>query len=139
MLEEQPETTESEFHELLRPLLRYHFQPALLARFQTIIYHPLCESALRTIVQMKLDQVSQRLLRHYGITTTISESLFDALTAACLLPDTGARNIDSLLNQQILPVLSQQLLTYLSRQQKPQQLTLSWSDEEGIELIIDSE
>ncbi|KAA1142160.1 type VI secretion system ATPase TssH [Citrobacter portucalensis] len=139
MLEEQPETTESELHELLRPLLREHFQPALLARFQTIIYHPLSESALRTIVQMKLDQVSQRLLRHYGITTTISESLFDALTAACLLPDTGARNIDSLLNQQILPVLSQQLLTYLSRQQKPQQLTLSWSDEEGIELIIDSE
>jgi type VI secretion system protein VasG len=35
-------------------------------------------------------------------------------------------------------VLSQQLLTYLSRQQKPQQLTLSWSDEEGIELIIDN-
>ena len=87
---------------------------------------------------MKLDQVSQRLQRHYGITTTISENLFDALTAACLLPDTGARNIDSLLNQQILPVLSQQLLTYLSRQQKPLQLTLSWRDEEGIELIFDS-
>ncbi|MEZ3139490.1 type VI secretion system ATPase TssH [Citrobacter braakii] len=139
MLEEQPETTESDLHELLRPLLRDHFQPALLARFQTIIYHPLSEPALRTIVQMKLDQVRQRLLRHYGITTTISENLFDALTAACLLPDTGARNIDSLLNQQILPVLSQQLLTYLSRQQKPQQLTLSWSDGEGIELIIDSE
>ncbi len=138
MLEEQPETTESDLHELLRPLLRDHFQPALLARFQTIIYHPLSEPALRTIVQMKLDQVRQRLLRHYGITTTISENLFDALTAACLLPDTGARNIDSLLNQQILPVLSQQLLTYLSRQQKPQQLTLSWSDEEGIELIIDN-
>ncbi|MNN06089.1 Chaperone protein ClpB [compost metagenome] len=139
MLDEQPETTESGLHELLRPLLRDHFQPALLARFQTIIYHPLSEPALRTIVQMKLDQVSQRLLRHYGITTTISENLFDALTAACLLPDTGARNIDSLLNQQILPVLSQQLLTYLAAQQKPQQLTLGWSDEGGIELIFDPE
>ena len=114
-------------------------QMSSMWHFQTIIYHPLGETALRTIVQMKLDQVSQRLQRHYGITTTISENLFDALTAACLLPDTGARNIDSLLNQQILPVLSQQLLTYLSRQQKPQQLTLSWRDEEGIELIFDSE
>ena len=88
---------------------------------------------------MKLEQVSQRLLRHYGITTIISENLFDALTAACLLPDTGARNIDSLLNQQILPVLSQQLLTYLSRQQKPQQLTLSWNDEEGMMLEFNDE
>ncbi|MFV9372729.1 type VI secretion system ATPase TssH, partial [Raoultella ornithinolytica] len=110
----------------------------LLARFQTIIYHPLSASALRTIVQMKLDQVSQRLLRHYGITTTISECLFDALTAACLLPDTGARNIDSLLNQQILPVLSQQLLTYLSRQQKPHSLILSWDEFKGIIMEFES-
>lgn len=139
MLEEQPETTESDLHELLRPLLRDHFQPALLARFQTIIYHPLSEPALRTIVQMKLDQVRQRLLRHYGITTTISENLFDALTAACLLPDTGARNIDSLLNQQILPVLSQQLLTYLSQQQKAYSLHLSWDDSKGIMMEFESD
>lgn len=39
---------------------------------------------------MKLGQVSQRLACHYGITTTLSESLFAALTEACLLPDTGA-------------------------------------------------
>jgi len=42
-----------------------------------------------------------------------------ALTAACLLPDTGARNVNSLLNQQILPVLSQQLLTHMAAKQKP--------------------
>lgn len=47
------------------------------------------------------------------------------LTQACLLPDTGARNVDSLLNQQILPVLSQQLLTYMAAKQKPQSLTLT--------------
>jgi type VI secretion system protein VasG len=52
--------------------------------------------------------------RHYGLTTHIEESLYDALTAACLLPDTGARNVDSLLNQQILPVLSQQLLSHMA-------------------------
>jgi type VI secretion system protein VasG len=47
------------------------------------------------------------------------KSLYDALTAACLLPDTGARNVDSLLNQQILPVLSQQLLSHMAAKQKP--------------------
>lgn len=88
MLEEQPEATESDLHELLRPLLRDHFQPALLARFQTVIYRPLAQAAMRTIVGMKLNQVSQRLARHYGMKTTIADSLSDALTAACLLPDT---------------------------------------------------
>ncbi len=137
MLDEQPDATEPELHELLRPILRDHFQPALLARFQTVIYRPLSQLAMRTIVEMKLGQVNQRLNRHYGLVTHIDEGLYDALTAACLLPDTGARNIDSLLNQQILPVLSQQLLTHMAARQKPQSLRLSWSEEEGIGLEFD--
>ena len=131
-LAENPQTPDGDLHEAVRPLLRDHFQPALLARFQAVLYRPLSEPALRTIVAMKLEKVTQRLTRHYGITTTIEESLYDALSAACLLPDTGARNIDSLLNQQILPVLSQQLLHHLAAGQKPQSLTLGWHDDEGI-------
>lgn len=137
LLDEQPDATEADLHELLRPILRDHFQPALLARFQTVIYRPLAEAAMRTIVEIKLAQVSKRLNRHYGLTTQIDESLYDALTAACLLPDTGARNVDSLLNQQILPVLSQQLLSHMAARQKPQSLCLSWSEEEGIGLEFD--
>lgn len=137
LLDDQPDATDTDLHELLRPILRDHFQPALLARFQTVIYRPLGQQAMRTILGMKLDQVSQRLARHYGMTTQIAESLYDALTAACLLPDTGARNIDSLLNQQILPVLSQQLLSRMAAGQKPQRLTLSWSEEAGVGLDLD--
>ena len=132
LLDDQPDATEADLHELLRPLLRDHFQPALLARFQTVIYRPLGQQAMRTIVGMKIDQVSQRLARHYGMTTDIDESVYDALTSACLLPDTGARNVDSLLNQQILPVLSQQLLSHMAAKQKPHTLTLGWNEEEGI-------
>ncbi len=46
-LEAFPESTDGELQELLRPTLRDHFQPALLARFQTLIYRPLgpCRTA----------------------------------------------------------------------------------------------
>ncbi|MEG1420946.1 MAG: type VI secretion system ATPase TssH [Citrobacter sp.] len=138
LLDEQPDATEADQHELLRPILRDHFQPALLARFQTVIYRPLAETAMRTIVEMKLGQVRKRLHRHYGLTTHIESSLYDALTSACLLPDTGARNVDSLLNQQILPVLSQQLLSHMAAKQKPVLLTMEWSEEEGISLGFDA-
>jgi type VI secretion system protein VasG len=139
LLEEQPEATDSDLQEMLRPVLRDHFQPALLARFQTLIYRPLAADALRTIVEMKLAQVARRLNKHYGLQTTIEESLYDTLVAACLLPDTGARNIDSLLNQQILPVLSQQLLSRMSGQQRTTSLALGWDEEEGITLEFDAE
>ncbi|WP_149330322.1 type VI secretion system ATPase TssH [Citrobacter braakii] len=138
-LTEAPETTDGELHALVRPLLRDHFQPALLARFQTVLYRPLGAAPLRTIVAMKLEKVTQRLNRHYGITTTISASLYDALAAACLLPDTGARNIDSLLNQQILPVLSQQLLHHLAAGVKLNHLTLGWHEDDGITMEFDSQ
>jgi type VI secretion system protein VasG len=139
LLQEQPEATEADLHELVRPILRDHFQPALLARFQTILYRPLSEVALRVIVSMKLEKVSQRLERHYGIRTTIDETLHDTLTSACLLPDTGARNIDSLLNQQLLPVLSRQLLTHLAAKQHPERLHLAWNEEDGIVMELRQE
>ncbi|EIY5051348.1 type VI secretion system ATPase TssH, partial [Klebsiella quasipneumoniae] len=88
-------------------------------------------------VGMKLGQVSQRLACHYGMTTTLSESLFDALTEACLLPDTGARNVDILLNQQILPALSQQLLSHMAAGHKPNHVTLGYHEEEGIVMAFD--
>ena len=139
LLDEQPEATGGDLQELLRPILRDHFQPALLARFQTLIYRPLDATALRTIVEMKLAQVARRLNKHYGLSCIIEESLYDTLVAACLLPDTGARNIDSLLNEQILPVLSQQLLSRMSQKQRTTSLTLGWDEEEGITLAFKGE
>lgn len=135
-LSQQPAAADCELHDLLRPVLRDHFQPALLARFQTVIYRPLNQTAMRTIVQMKLAQVSQRLQHHYGLVMHIGEALYDNLTAACLLPDSGARNVDSLLDQQILPVLSQQLLQRMALQQKSASLTLDWDDNEGVVLLF---
>lgn len=133
-LQEFPDAPDSTLHELLHPILREHFQPALLARFQTLIYRPLQADALKTIVAIKLAQVAKRLQRHYGLECQVDAALNDALVAACLLPDTGARNIDSLLNQQILPVLSQQLLQRQAARQKTSGVTLGYSDEEGIVL-----
>lgn len=137
LLAEQPDASDADLQQQLYPLLRDHFQPALLARFQTVIYRPLGQVALRNIVAMKLGQVSQRLQRHYGIRTQVEDGLYDALTAACLLPDSGARNIDSLLNQQILPVLSQQLLGRMAAHRPASTLTLGWDEEQGIVLAFD--
>lgn len=131
-LQEQPDAPDSTLQQWLRPILREHFQPALLARFQTLIYRPLDACALKRIVALKLAKVAQRLQRHYGLTCQIEDSLNDALVAACLLPDSGARNIDSLLNQQILPVLSQELLQRKAVSMKTLGVTLGFNVEHGV-------
>ncbi len=138
-LEQQPEAPDSVLHELLHPILRNHFQPALLARFQTLIYRPLNADAMNRIVHIKLAQVAQRLLHHYGLRCEITETLTKALATSCLLPDGGARNIDSLLNQRILPVLSRQLLQRQTEPHKSYRLQLDYSVESGITLTFTEE
>ncbi len=136
-LHAQPDATDGDLQALVQPTLREHFQPALLARFQTLIYRPLGPDALACIVTLKLGQVCQRLQRHYGLTCHVQPTLTHALVAASLVPDSGARAIDSLLNQQILPVLSQQLLQRQATGVCMRAVTLGYSDEEGVTLHFD--
>lgn len=62
------------------------------------------------------------------------DALVAELVRACLLPDSGARNIDSLLDQQILPVLSRELLVRMADKQAPESIRLSFSEVDGIGL-----
>jgi len=55
------------------------------------------------------------------------------------LPDSGARNIDSLLDQQILPVLSRELLVRVSQAQTLHAVRLSYSDDGGIAVDFDDD
>ncbi|MCT8354754.1 AAA family ATPase, partial [Photorhabdus kayaii] len=90
LLAQQPDAPNAALHERLYPVLRDHFQPALLARFQTVIYRPLPAEALRRIVDVKLGQVTRRLHTHYGLSCQVESALRDTLVSACLLPDSGA-------------------------------------------------
>ena len=123
--------------EAIRPLLVEHFQPALLARFQTIVYRPLSADALASIVRMKLGKVARRIERRFNVPLVCDDALIGELVRACQLPDSGARNIDSLLDQQILPVLARELLARAARQQASAAVRLSYSDEDGIAVEFD--
>ena len=123
--------------ETIRPLLIDRFQPALLARFQTIVYRPLAAEAMATIVRMKLAKVAERIERRFGVPLCCDDALVAELVRACLLPDSGARNIDNLLDQQILPVLSRELLVRMTSKRAPASIRLSFSEDDGIGLDFD--
>ncbi len=131
------EVTTPVLMEAIRPLLVEHFQPALLARFQTVVYRQLSSSALALIVRMKLDKVAQRIKHRFGVPLVCDDALVADLVSACLLPDSGARNIDSLLDQQILPVLSRELLLRMTEHQIPGAIRLTCSQEHGIVVAFD--
>jgi type VI secretion system protein VasG len=131
------DVTTSMLMEAIRPELIAHFQPALLARFQTVVYRPLSVEAMTTIVRMKLMKVAQRIERKFDLPLICDDALIGELVRACQLPDSGARNIDSLLDQQILPVLSRELLLRAAQDTKAGAIKLSYSDDDGIGVEFD--
>lgn len=138
MREAGGEVTTAMLMEAIRPQLVEHFQPALLARFQTIVYRSLATDVLASIVRMKLDAVAQRIARRFGVPLQCDEALVQELVRACQLPDSGARNIDSLLDQQIVPVLSRELLIRTAALPLPTDIRMGFSDEEGITVDVDT-
>jgi type VI secretion system protein VasG len=132
------DVTTSMLMEAIRPELIAHFQPALLARFQTVVYRPLSVEAMTTIVRMKLMKVAQRIERKFDLPLICDDALIGELVRACQLPDSGARNIDSLLDQQILPVLSRELLLRAAQDTKAGAIKLLYSDEDGIGVEFDT-
>lgn len=98
--------------EAIRPTLNQHFKPALLARISVLPFVPLSDEAMTEIIYHKLNKVSQRLQSHHKLSLSYEESLVEFVLGNCRLAETGARNIDAVINRQLLPQLSTQLLVH---------------------------
>jgi type VI secretion system protein VasG len=96
--------------EEVRPALLNHFKPAFLGRLVTVPYYPLGDEQIREIVELKLAKVRQRVRDSHRAELTYGEELVDAIATRCTEVDSGARNIDHILTQSLLPELASALL-----------------------------
>lgn len=109
----------------LRPVLTRHFKPALLARMTIVPYFPIGRDVLRQIVDLKLGQVAARLHDSHGVKLSFSAPVYDAIAARCQEADTGARNVDHIVREHLLPVLATHVLQYLADGQLPPQISVT--------------
>jgi type VI secretion system protein VasG len=126
---DSPDIAQAALLDAIHPQLVAHFQPALLARFQTLAYRPLDVAALAAIVRMKLAKVAERLRRQHDVELVCDESLIGAMAGLCLARESGARNVDAFLNQRILPSVSRELLARIAAGTASAKILLSSSAE----------
>ncbi|MEC7119165.1 MAG: type VI secretion system ATPase TssH [Pseudomonadota bacterium] len=96
--------------ELIRPALYKAFKPAFLGRLGVIAYYPMTDEMLVNIIELKLSQLQARLQQHYRVPLTYQDDVVEVILARCTEVDTGARNIDHILNGSVLPELAVRLL-----------------------------
>lgn len=114
-------TPEEEYEELTKvlhqDLLRY-FKPAFLGRATLLAYKALDQEILRDITKIQLAKVTDRVRDSYKIACEFEEQLIESIVERCTETDSGARNIQKIVQQTILPKVSDHFLNRMLQEEE---------------------
>lgn len=99
--------------EVIRPVLRAHFKPALLARMRVVPYYPLAGERLQDVARLKLARLGQRLHTR-ELVFSYSDELVTHMVERCMHQDSGARYIDQWIESHLLPQIVDRLLSAMA-------------------------
>ncbi len=102
----------------IKPELNKIFKPAFLGRMVIVPYFPIKDETLRKIVELKLGRIKQRMLENHRIQLQYEEDVIEEVAKRCTEVESGARNVDNILTNTLLPDISRQLLTSISEGRK---------------------
>jgi type VI secretion system protein VasG len=103
----------------LKPELNKIFKPAFLGRLVVIPYFPIRDENLKKIVVLKMAKIQRRLRETHRIELTYDPVLIDEVAKRCTEVESGARNVDNILTNTLLPDISRQLLGKMVEGRKP--------------------
>ena len=107
-----PETTPSAegLVKALKPELNKTFKPAFLGRMVIIPYFPIRDESMKLIINLKLGKIKRRIHENHKIDLTYDDALVNEVAKRCTEVESGARNVDNILTNTLLPEISRQLL-----------------------------
>src|SRR5690242_3550366 len=106
----------------LKPELNKIFKPAFLGRMVIIPYYPVRDEALKKIITLKLGKIQRRIQENHKIALTYDDSLIEEVAKRCTEVESGARNVDNILTNSLLPDVSRQLLGRMAEGEKLQSI-----------------
>jgi type VI secretion system protein VasG len=109
----------------LKPELDSVFKPAFLGRTVIIPFFPLRDEPLKKIVRLKLNKIRKRLQETRGIAFAYDSAMEDEIAQRCTEVESGARNIDNILSNTVLPDVSRVLLEAMIGGNEPRSITVS--------------
>ena len=102
----------------IKPEMNKIFKPAFLGRMVCIPYYPVRDEALKSIIRLKLGKIRRRLQENHKVTLSCSDALIEEVAKRCTEVESGARNVDNILSNTLLPEISKQLLARMAAGEK---------------------
>jgi len=90
----------------VRPAMLKKFPAALLGRLSIVPYYPLGKKVLRRIVDLKLGKVQKRVAENYHVALEYNDAVRNEILRRCNNLESGARLIDAVINNDLLPAVS---------------------------------
>jgi type VI secretion system protein VasG len=109
----------------LKPELNKIFKPAFLGRLVIIPYFPIRDEALKKIILLKLGKIQRRLQEGHRVALTYDGALVDEVARRCTEVESGARNVDNILTNTMLPEISSRILGKIAEGLKPDAVHVS--------------
>src|SRR5271170_272373 len=103
----------------LKPELDKVFKPAFLGRLVISPYYPIQDEAMKQIIVLKLGKIQRRLQETHKLALTYDPKLVEEVARRCTEVESGARNVDNILTNTLLPDISRRLLTAFAEGQRP--------------------
>ncbi|MFT5429443.1 MAG: type VI secretion system protein VasG [Myxococcota bacterium] len=114
----------------IRPVLSDHFKPALLARMTVVPFYPISADVMTEIVSLKLGHLADRLLASHKMKLHLGDTVVQHIADQCTEAETGARNIDHLINAGLLPQISTRILQQMALGALPRTLAVDVVDDQ---------
>jgi type VI secretion system protein VasG len=106
----------------LKPELNKIFKPAFLGRMVLIPYLPIRDENLKTIIKLKLSKIQRRMQENHKIELTYDSALVQEVANRCTEVESGARNVDNILTNTLLPDISRTLLGRMAASEPMQRI-----------------
>jgi type VI secretion system protein VasG len=114
---------------LREPLLKV-FPAALLGRLVVIPYYPLTDEVLRLIIKLQLKRIGKRIAENHRIPFTYDDEVVNLIASRCVEVESGARVVDALLTNTMLPRISQEFLNRMMEGKRVEKVVVRVADGE---------
>ena len=112
----------------LKPEMNKIFKPAFLGRMVVVPYYPVRDEALKKIIVLKLNKIQRRIQENHKIALNYDSQLIDEVAKRCTEVESGARNVDNILTNSLLPDISRQILGKMAEGEKLNSITVGIED-----------
>jgi type VI secretion system protein VasG len=112
----------------IKPELNKIFKPAFLGRLMIVPFFPVRDEALKQIIRLKLGKIQKRLAETHKVSLNYDDLLLNEVASRCTEVESGARNVDNILSNTMLPEMSRQILSRMAEGVTTERVDISVKD-----------